>query len=274
VTVPFRSRVLALGLLVATTAQPWSARAAMPVPQRNVLEGYLTALSRREYARAFALLTDDERRYFATVANFASIYRADGIGLERFRILGSRAGTGGRLAIVSERVRFFDPAHDQSRTLTTNVEYGILTTPHGAKIKDPYHPWRAFVPVDARAGASGYTIAVRKISFFTGRVQILATFANAGSAAVTLLPYLRTTLRDDAGKTYAPVETKLPGLTDRTLFAGLRLPASGRYTGAMTFFTPDRFTPKTLKLTFAPALVDGADAPFEIALPDIAVPGA
>jgi hypothetical protein len=40
----------------------------------------------------------------------------------------------------------------------------------------------------------------------------------------------------------------------------------------MTFATPDRFTPKTLGVTVAPLLADGADAPFSVALPSWDVP--
>jgi hypothetical protein len=79
-------------------------------------------------------------------------------------------------------------------------------------------------------------------------------------------------LRDGSGKTYPTIASRLPGLTDKTLYTGLILAPGAQYTGLMTFLTPDRFTPTTLNITFAPALADGADAPFSIPLPTYTVP--
>jgi hypothetical protein len=90
---------------------------------------------------------------------------------------------------------------------------------------------------------------------------------------VTILPYGRSVLRDDKGNPYRLIETKLPSLTDRNLRLGLLLASGAEYTGALTFFTPDRFAPASLSLTIAPMLRDGADAPFEVQLPSIPIPG-
>jgi hypothetical protein len=90
---------------------------------------------------------------------------------------------------------------------------------------------------------------------------------------VTLLPYGRSILHDDEGRAYHLIETKLPGLTDRNLRLGLRLPGDAQYTGSLTFATPDRFVPKSLTLTLSPQLRDGADAPFEVDLPPIPASG-
>lgn len=119
---------------------------------------------------------------------------------------------------------------------------------------------------------SGLRIDVRKVSFFAGRVEMILTFTNQGAGFVTILPYGRTVLRDGSGGIYHPLATKLPALTDRRLYEGLRLAANARYSGALNFQVPARFDPKRLNLTVAPALRDGMDAPFEAVLPQMNVP--
>jgi hypothetical protein len=79
-------------------------------------------------------------------------------------------------------------------------------------------------------------------------------------------------LRDASGTAYHPVATRLSALTDKTLYMGLRLPSSAEYTGFITFATPDRFRPRSLRLSLAPALADGADAPFSLDFAAYALP--
>ena len=236
-----------------------------------MLDHYLDALAHRRYDAAFALLTPDERRYFATAGNFASVFAADGLTIDHFQIIESKSASLGTVAVVSEHVAFFDRRRDAAAHATFKVAYGIVRESDGYRIKDPYHPWRAIAPSGAEATVNGTTVAVRKLSFFTGRLEMVATFANSGTATVTLLPYGRTALRDERGHTYPLIASRLSGLTDKTLYTGLRLAPQARYTGLMTFLTPGRFTPKTLTLTIAPALADGADAPFDIPLPPITI---
>jgi hypothetical protein len=267
-----RATALALALVCAIGA-PMRARAALSGADRSVLARYLGELQHAHYAAAFALLSDAERRYFGSVANYSSVYAADRLQIVSFRILGSTSEPGrGTVALVSERIGFFDYAHQLPGSATAKVAYGILASPLGPRIKDPYHPWRAVAPAGLSTTAFGVRATIRKISFFTGRIELVVTFQNRSDATVTLLPYGRSVVRDDAGKAYTPVATRLPGLTDKTLFTGLRLPGSGQYTGLMTFLTSNRFAPKTLTITLAPALVDGADAPFELDLPTYTLP--
>jgi hypothetical protein len=269
-----RATVVALALAAAANVVPVRAPAALSGPQLGVLQQYLTALRAGRYDRAFALLTDPERRYFGNATNYASVYAADRLSIMSFRVLASTTEPKrGTVALVSERIGFFDQAHQVAGTATAKVAYGILPSRGGPRIKDPYHPWRAFAPAGLAVTNSGVRASVRKISFYTGRLEVVVTFANLGDATVTLLPYGRSVVRDDRGKAYTPVATRLPGLTDKTLFTGLRLAGSGQYTGLMTFLTPDRFAPKTLTITFAPALLDGGDAPFDLALPAYTLPG-
>ena len=266
--------VLTVAWLVAVVVGVARPAAAALIPaQRSVLERYLTALHGQRFEAAFALLTDAERRYFGNAANFASVYAADRLTIGAYRILGSSTDPArGTVALVSERIRFFDHAHQSTGSATAKVAYGIVPSAHGPRIKDPYHPWRAIAPADLTTTVGKVRATVRKISFFTGRIELVVTFANLGDATVTMLPYGRSVVRDDAGRAYVPVATRLAGLTDKTLYAGLRLPESGQYTGIMTFSTPDRFTPKRLSITFAEALLDGADAPFELVLPPFSLP--
>jgi len=267
--------LLAAGFaFAAATAVPLSARASLSHGQRDVLHRYLDAFVARRFDVAFALLSDDERRYFGSPANLASVYAADRFKLDSYRIVESKDDPPvGALAVVSERIEFFDAARQSPAAATAKVVYGILSGQRGLRIKDPYHPWRAIAPEGLSAAANGVTVTVRKIAFFTGRLEIIVTFANRAERAVTFLPYGRTVLRDDGGKVYLPIESRLPSLTDKTLYTGLRLPSSAQYTGGMAFLTPGRFRPKTLTLTIAPALFDGGDAPFELDLPAYAVSG-
>jgi len=239
-----------------------------------VLQRYLDAFVAHRFDAAFPLLSDDERRYFGSPANLASVYTADRFKLDAYQIVESRNDPpNGSVAVVSERIEFFDAVRQSPATATARVVYGIVDGKRGLRIKDPYHPWRALAPDRLSGGVDKVEVTVRKISFYTGRLEIVATFMNRADRVVTFLPYGRTVLRDQDGKVYLPIESRLPRLTDKTLYTGLRLPSSGEYTGAMAFLTPDRFQPKTLTLTIAPALFDGGDAPFEIDLPPYSLRG-
>ncbi len=266
-----RAAVLAFALASASL-DPMPAAAGLSHAQRTVLAAYLGALERARYDAAFALLDAGERRYFGTASNYASAYVADRFALESYRIVGSESTPAGTVAVVSERVRFVDHARDEPASATVKVPYGIVNVSRaGEAIHDPGHPWRAATPTGAVAESGGLRATLRKISFFTGRIELVVTFENRGSGAITLLPYGRSVLRDAAGTVYRPIATRAPGLTDAELYLGLRLPSGARYTGFMTFATPDRFTPRTLQLTVAPALADGSDDPFELVFAPIAV---
>ncbi len=270
-----RTRALAcaaLALLPALALQPAPGDAALAPAYRSLLQRYLGALQAGRYADAFALLSPDERRYFASALNYASVFAADRVKIERFTIVESKSDRLGTVALVSERVDFFDESRQAAGSATAKVAYGIVHAGGGLAIKDPYHPWRALAPADFASAKDGVKVIVRKLSFYTGRLEMVATFQNASDRPVTLLPYGRSTLLDQNGKAYAPIASRIAGLTDKTLYTGLRLPPSGQYTGLMTFLTPDRFSPTTLTLTIAPALFDGGDAPFALAFAPYPIP--
>jgi hypothetical protein len=255
---------LALVLVALPLVVPGPALAALSSSQRIVLRAYVDALERGRYASAFALLADDERRYYASPANFASVFEADAFHILDYRILGSEATAKGVVAVVSEHVSFRDHAHQTVGSATAKVPYELVSGSRGLAIRDPGHPWRAFAPTAITADGGGLRATVRKVSFFTGRVEFVITFQNHGDSAITILPYGRSVLRDAKGNVYRPIATKLSTLTDARLYTGLRLPGSGQYTGFMTFATPDRFQPESVRLSLAPALADGADAPFAL----------
>jgi hypothetical protein len=240
--------------------------------QQDILDRYLTALGKGNYPAAFALLSADGRRYFASADNYASVFRADHFKIGRHKVLRTAsAGARGVFVVVSEDIEFFDYAHQSPATATAHVDYGLLNENGTVRVKDPYHPWRVIVPEKASNEVDKLRVTLRKISFFTGRVELIVNFANYGDQTVTLLPYGRSVLHDQGGEAYHLITTKLESLTDKNLYLGLRLAGSGQYTGALTFFTPDRFAPKTLSLTVAPQLRDGADAPFSVDLPPVTV---
>ncbi len=250
---------------------PLPSSASLSAAQRTVLGAYLAALEHARYDVAFALLDAGERRYFGTPQNYASSYVADRFALVSYRILGSESTPAGTVAVVSERVRFLDHARDATASATVKAPYGIVSAPRAAEaIHDPGHPWRAAAPTGAIAESGGLRAIVRKVSFFTGRVEFVVTFENRGAETVTLLPYGRSVLRDAYGTVYRPIAARASGLTDAELYLGLRLPSSGRYTGFITFATPGRFTPRSLQLTLAPALADGGNEPFELPFAPIA----
>lgn len=270
----FRGAIV-VATVVGLTLTPYQAYAALSTAQRNVLTRYVDALQHERYDLAFALLARAERKYFGSARNLASAYGADRLHIDSYKIIGSTAVPSlGTLAIVLERVRFFDHAHQVRGRIAANVRYGIVPAGTGLAIKDPYHPWHAFVPANATIEKNGIHATIRKVSFFTGRIEVVVTFANTGTETATLLAYGRTVVRDDAGKAHVPLATKIAALTDKTLFEGLRLAPSAQYTGALTFTTTGRYTPRSLALTVAPVVADGGDAPFELVLPVIDVPSA
>ena len=129
------------------------------------------------------------------------------------------------------------------------------------RIKDPGHPWKAR-GVKVEGEKDQLRVTVKKVAFYTHRVQLVLTFANLGERAITLLPYGRTVMRDNLGNVYRIIAVKDWRLTDRELFLGLRLAPSAQYTGSLNFeLAGGASEPKSFDLTVAPALRDGADGP-------------
>jgi hypothetical protein len=268
-----RSRAIVLMLLAAFIPLPVPAASHLGAGAKSALTSYLSALQHEHYDDAFRLLISSERAYFREANNFASIFKADGLRINRFRIVGSRdAGSLGVVGVVSENIAFFDHAHQAPGSATVTVPYGVIAAAGAYRIKDPFHPWKAFRTTDAEITNNGLRVTIRKVSFFADRIEVLLTFANFGDRFVTVLPYGRTVLRDGAGRTYHPIATRSPALTDKQLYLGLRLASNAQYTGALNFAAATAHAPRRLQLTIAPVLRDGADAPFDVAFSQVDVP--
>ena len=242
-----------------------------PVPAHNaqtaVVQKYVDALRGANYAAAFALLTDDLRRYYGDVDAYRSVFAADGYVLERATIVGARGDDRGRVYFVRENFAYTDHATDARRRLTATVPLGVLPEHGVLHVKDPGKPYRAFASTSS-ADASGLHVAVKKVDFFPDRIDVVVTFVNGGDNYVTLLPYGRSVMRDDRGGVYRILATKDWTITDRRLFEGIPLPPGAEYTGSIAFSAP-RFgnVKRAWTLTVAPALREGSDAPFDVTIP-------
>jgi hypothetical protein len=235
-----------------------------------VLSDYVSALQHERFTDAFRLLSDQERSYFRSATNLASIFKADDLKIRSFHIVGSRdAGSLGVVGLVSENISFLDQAHQAQGTATVTVPYGLIPIGNSYRVKDPFHPWKALRTTNVETTANGLRATVRKVSLFAGRVEVVITFANVGDGFVTLLPYGRSILRDENGEVYHPIASKSSALTDKQLYLGLRLASSARYTGAISFTMPAPRALHRLTLTIAPSLRDGGDAPFALDFPPI-----
>ena len=241
-----------------------------PVPngaQTAVVKRYVEALRAGKYDDAFALLTDEERKYYGTAAAYRSVFEADAYTLNGASLVGARGDDRGRVYFVRERIAFVDHASDKRREIEATVPLGVLRE-HGAlHVKDPGKPYRAFASAST-ADVSGLRVTVKKVDFFPDRIDVVVTFANVGDNFVTVLPYGKSVLRDDRGGSYRILATKDWRITDKRLYEGIPLAPNSRYTGSLAFTAPRLGDVKrTWSITLAPALRDGADVPFEVTVP-------
>jgi len=186
-----KRRAFALGALAACASAARPAAAALSRDERSTLQRYLRALSARRFDRAFGLLSSSERRYFGSAAHLQSVFDADRVRIASARILASHADARGVVAIVSERIDFFDHARQIRATALARAAYGIVREHDGVRVKDPYHPWRALAPAGIAANVGIY-VALRKASFFTGRIALLIGFA---IVAISPFPFFHTGVR-------------------------------------------------------------------------------
>ena len=240
-----------------------------PVPnnaQTAVVKKYVDALRAGNFDVAFALLSDDERKYYGNAASYRSVFDADGFALKNASVVGARGDDRGRVYFVRERIAFVDHATDKQREIDATVPLGVLPEHGTLHVKDPGKPYRAF-PSASTADASGLRVTVKKVDFYPDRIDVVVTFTNTGDNFVTVLPYGKSVLRDDRGGVYRILATKNWTVTDRELYKGLRLAPSSQYTGSLAFTAPRLGDVKrTWSLSLAPALRDGADAPFDVAV--------
>jgi hypothetical protein len=228
---------------------------------------YLTDQETGRWDDAFALLSAGAKRYYRSAGNLASIYAADRFALRTYRLLGMRGDRLGRVYFVRETADYLDHAHDVMLSIRVNVPIGVLHEGGALRIKDPGHPRKAATP-GVSVSSDGVRIAIKKVSYYPRRLEVVVTIANVGSGFVTALPYGKSILRDDDGHVYRLIDTRDWTLTDKHFFAGVRLPENGQFTGFLAFETaPLGDARRTYTLTLAPLLRDGADAPISIAIP-------
>jgi hypothetical protein len=258
-------------VLLAAAAPPLDAVPAGA--QTALVRRYVGALAAQRYGDAYALLDAPARAYFRTAGNFASAFTADGFAIASYALVGTRGGAKFRLYFVRESIRLRDPARDVAATAIVTVPYGVIGSDASARIKDLGRPWRA-AAMSASATSGGLRVTVKKISFYQHAIACVVTFANVGNGFLTVLPYGRSVLRDDAGHVYRPiVNTTSWNDTDRRLFLGVHLAADEQVTGVLSFASPrlddqtHRFT-----LTVAPNLRDGADVPFALDVANVTAP--
>jgi hypothetical protein len=260
-------------VLLAAAAPP---RPLDPVPggaQTALVRRYVDALAAQRFAAAYALLDAPARAYFRNARNFASGFVADGFAIASYTLVGTRGNAGFRLYFAREAIRLRDPATDAAATADVTVPYGVIGTGAAARIKDLGRPWRAFAGT-ASASTSGLRVTVKKVSFYAHAIACVVTFANLGAGFVTLLPYDRSVLRDDAGHVYPLIrDARTWRDTDRRLFLGVHLASDAQITGVLSFAAP-RLDDRTRRftLTLAPNVRDGADAPFAVDVGGVAPP--
>ena len=259
-------------LCIATVGAAPASRTVQygPAPnnaQTAVVKAYVNALRAGRYDVAFALLTDDERKYYGDANSYRSVFTADGIVLRRATVAGARGDDRGRVFFARERIAYIDHATDKRREVDATVPLGVLPE-HGAlHIKDPGKPYRAFASTST-ADASGLRVTVKKVDFYPDRIDVVVTFVNLSDNYVTLLPYGKSVLRDDRGGVYRILATKNWTVTDKPLFQGVPLAPNAQYTGSLAFTAPRLGDVKrSWSVTVAPALREGADEPFDVTVP-------
>ncbi len=209
---------------------------------KKVLTAYVGAIKDQHYAAAFGLLSPDERSYFHSAGNFESIFKADDLHVDSFKVIGSRSGGKlGYVGLVSENVRFLDHAHDTTASATVTVPYGLVHAGQAWAIKDPFHPWKAFRPDGIKTTVSGLEVTVRKVSFFDRADRRDAGVCERRRGLRTAPPYGRSVLRDGHGGIFLPLATKVqkPHRIRRST-RGSRLAADSQYTGSLTFLVPQK----------------------------------
>lgn len=266
-----------VALLCAALLTCAPARSAAPEPSGPVVDvalAYARAVGRGDYAKAYALLARDMQRYFGSLDNYASVFKA-----ERFSAWDAKAvrlvqAKGGQVVTVRENISYLNHATQRAGHGRLLTGYMVVREAGAYRVDDVGHPYRSFVPEPApQTDRGGVNVIVRELAFYPRRIELTLTFENLSNSFVTFLPYGRTLLRDQSAA-YHPLVTRNWLLTDRRLFLGLRLAPNARYTGQIDFLTPGRLDDRarSFSLTVAPALPEGADQPEEFALPAIAVP--
>jgi hypothetical protein len=257
----------AVMLLAAAPAPGSQLDPVQPGMQTARVRAYIDALAARRYAAAFAMLDAAGRAYFRTAGNFAGVYTADDLTIASYVLAGMRGSRSARVYYAREQIRLRNPSTDALGSATVTVSYGVAAD---GRIADPGHPRRSST-TPATQTRAGLRVRVHKISLYPHTISVVVTFANVGDGFLTVLPYGRSVLRDDAGNVYRLIETRAKGPVDTRLFLGVHLAADAQVTGVLSFASPrldDRA--RHFTLTVGPNLRDGAAAPFTVDVDGIA----
>lgn len=253
---------LAALLTAVIIAAPVSAAA----PGQADAQRYAQALLHADYHSAYARLTRGSQTYYGSEANFGSWFRASHVRVERADV---RAQRGAEFTIVL-RGMLFD--FTQERIVPGRITFAVSAASRG--IEDRSRPRKTATPSGV-AAANGATAIVRDIEFYEHRIALRLTLVNTGSGFATFLPYNKTVLKDQDDRVYPLIAGRDWALTDRPMFAGLRLAGNAEYTGVMCFRIPTGATPRQLHLEIAPVIRAGADArPFALSFPTLATDAA
>ena len=244
-------------------------RSRAPQPRRPASSSATsTRCKARDYDAAFALLTDDERRYFGDAASYRSVFDADGVAIERATIAGARGDERARVFFVRERIAYVDHATDARREVDATV-------PHRRAARA------------RRAARQGPRQAVPRVRLVVDRGRVRAA-RHREEGRLLSRPHRRRRdvrerrrrLRDAACRTRrACCATTAAASTACSRPRTGPSPTSGctkgfrwRRTPSTRGRSPSRRrasarVPRSWTLTVAPALREGADAPFDVTIP-------
>lgn len=258
-----------LGSLLGGTAV---AAAPPSGPAVDAVLAYVRALGSGDYPRAYALLSTQDQKYYGSVDNYASVWKADRFTVSKASAIALRTLQNTPVVVIRGDGSFFDHGRQAVRATTFTLPYAYVKEGGRIRVRDADHPYRAVLPA-ADVDGNGVRLTVRKLSFYLRRIEAVVTYVNHGDGFVTFLSYRRTVLKDDQ-QIYPIYETRNWLLTDQQLFLGLRLADGARYTASLNFEANGRLDDRarTFSLSVAPALRDGEDQPFGLEFPPIAVP--
>lgn len=230
----------------------------------SAVKQYVSALEVPDAEKAFAVLTPAQRRYFGNVRNFASNFSATDYRIVSFSVTNVTMRNADLAQVdVSEKVSYYDIASERAATTDMTEPYFALRNGGRWGVKE-LQPWKSYAPRASRR-VGGLVVIVDRIVFFDRRMKVDCTFRNLGSKPLQVLPLLKSKLITNTGVKSAAISVPDSPLTDRQLFEGIRLYPGHQAVGFMNMALPSR-NDVDMKATFvfAPAIEDGARAPFAV----------
>lgn len=224
---------------------------------------YVDALSRGDDARAFALQTSGQQRYFGSVNNFASNALSTKYAIHRFKIVSALSHGQIVEVVVRQETSFLNAATGRMADGAVREPYFALRENGAWRIKQLYQPWKSYAP-NVSGQTQGVSVVVHRIEFYDKRIQVDCTIRNDSHTAVQVLPLGKSVLDDGATKVRAINEAAFPP-NDLGFFEGARLKPGTAMPGFMNFpVTQKKDEAQTLTLTVAPAIFDAAERTLSI----------